>query len=154
MKKKNTSRLVNKKARREYLIEDTIIAGIELLGPEVKSLRLGRGNLSDGFVKVRNGEAFIHNFHIHPYEFSVMEDYDPTRARKLLLNKKEIEKLGVKDQQKGMALVPLAVFLQGNLFKVEIGVGKGKKAYEKRAELKRRDIDREAEKSLRSVKRR
>ena len=135
------------------MIEDTVVAGIELLGAEVKSLRLSRGNLNDSFVKIRNGEAYLHNLHIYPYEFAVQEDYEPTRPRRLLLNKREIERMGIKDQQKGMALVPLAVFLQGNLFKVEIGVGKGKKAYEKRAELKKKDIEREVERSLRSVKR-
>jgi SsrA-binding protein len=156
MKKKTRkppSRLVNKKARVKYFVLEKIEAGIELLGPEVKSLRNGRGDLSEAFVKVINGEAFLHNVNIPKYQFASDEAYNPTRPRKLLLHKREVERIMVKDQQKGLTLVPLAIYLKDNRFKVEVGVARGKKTYERKEELKRKAIDRDVEKQLKEVKR-
>ena len=142
--------VVNKQARVEYEITDKLEAGIELLGHEVKSLRVGKGSLKGSYVKVGNGEAALINMHIHPYKFSRLEDYEPTRSRRLLLHKRQILKLEQYDQRKGVAIVPLRVYYNGRRFKVEIGVGRGKKQYEKREEIKKRDIKRETQRSVKA----
>ncbi|MFC1654133.1 SsrA-binding protein SmpB [Patescibacteria group bacterium] len=143
--------LINKAASYEYEITDSYEAGIELLGSEVKSLRLGKGSMKGGFVKVRDGEAYLHNVHIHPYEFSRDEEYEPTRIRRLLLHKKEILKLEQLDQKKGVSLIPLKIYGSGRRFKVRVGVGKGRKSHEKRRVLKLRDQERELRKQLKNV---
>ena len=133
----------NKSARAEYRILETYEAGIALLGHEVKSIRIGKVSMKGSFVKVINGEAYLHNMHIQPYSFASTDEYEPTRQRKLLLKKKEILKLEQYDQKKGVALVPLSIYESKNKFKLEIGVGKGKKEHEKRADIRKRDQERE-----------
>ncbi|MBN2420085.1 MAG: SsrA-binding protein SmpB [Deltaproteobacteria bacterium] len=133
----------NKKASHEYIIDETLEAGMVLLGPEVKSLRDGRANLVDGYAKIRNGEVFLHNMHITPYPYAHYLDLDPKRTRKLLLNNREIKRLIGKTKEKGYALIPLKVYFKGSLAKVEIGLAKGKKKYDKRQSLKEKELKRE-----------
>lgn len=135
--------VVNKRARADYTIGDVFDAGILLLGHEAKSLRLGKASLKGSFVKIVNGEAFVHNMHIQPYSYARLEGYEPTQARKLLLKKKELLKLEQWSKRKGISLIPLKVYFSHNLLKLQFGVGKGKHEYEKREDLKKRDIDRE-----------
>ncbi len=136
----------NRKAHFNYSIEDTYEAGIELTGAEVKSIRGGNGNINSAFCIVRGGEAFILGMHIPPYQLkNTSEGYDPDRTRKLLLSKKEIKKLGEKDDIKGLTLVPLSVYSKGPYIKVSIAIGRGKKTYDKRETIKGRDLDREME---------
>ena len=135
--------ILNRSARAEYTISETFEAGIVLAGLEVKSLRLGKANLKGSFIKIMGGEAFIHNMHIQPYPFARAEEYEPTRIRKLLLKKKELIKLAEYDQRKGVSIVPLKIYVAGRNLKVQIGIGKGKQQFERRAELKKRDQDRE-----------
>lgn len=131
----------NKKAFFDYEILDRVIAGISLLGPEVKSLRAARGSLVGAFISIRDGEAFIKNFHIPKWEFS-QESIDPLRDRKLLLKKREILRLQKKLDEQGFTVVPLSVFFKNGYAKAEIALGKGKKQYDKRATIKKRDEDR------------
>ncbi len=134
----------NKKAYHEYFIEDTIEAGIVLLGPEVKSLRAGRVNLRDGYARITNGEVFLCNVHISPYEFTNNSIPEPMRIRKLLLNAREIKKLIGKVQEKGVALIPLKIYFKANgRAKLALGLAKGKKMYDKRASIKERESNRE-----------
>lgn len=135
--------VVNKRARADYTIGDVFDAGILLLGHEAKSLRLGKASLKGSFVKIVGGEAFIHNMHIQPYSYARLEGYEPTQTRKLLLKKEELLKLEQWSQRKGISLIPLKVYFSHNLLKLQFGVGKGKHEYEKREDLKKRDIDRE-----------
>jgi SsrA-binding protein len=143
--------LVNKKAHHEFEIERRLVAGIVLTGQEVKSLRLKHGSLTGSYVKILSGEAFLVNAQINHYTFANDPDYDPKRTRKLLLQKKEIYNLTEVSQQKGWGVVPLAITFEHRLIKVEIGVGKGKKTYEKRAELKRKDQDRADKRAVRDA---
>jgi SsrA-binding protein len=131
----------NKKAFFDYEILDRLIAGISLLGPEVKSLRAGRGSLAGAFISIRNGEAYIKSFHIPKWEFS-QENIDPLRDRKLLLKKREIVRLQKKLDEQGFTIVPLSVFFQNGYAKMEIALAKGKKQYDKRATIKKRDEER------------
>ncbi len=135
----------NRKAHHLYDIEETYEAGIQLLGCEVKSLREGRANLSDSFARILNGELFLYNFHISPYPHSLeAKNLDPTRTRKLLMHKKEIKRLSGKVQEKGYTLVPLKVYFnERGLAKVELGLAKGKKVFDRREDIKRRELDRE-----------
>lgn len=135
----------NKKARHEYFIEEVFEAGIALAGSEVKSIRGGKANITDAFVRIQNGEAFIHGMHISPYEKGSVYNAEPTRSRKLLLHKKEIIKLHSVVTQKGLTLVPLAVYLKKGLVKIEIGVARGKKLYDKRRSIAERDAERKKE---------
>jgi SsrA-binding protein len=136
----------NRKAYFNYSIEDTYEAGIELTGAEVKSIRGGSGNINSAFCVVRGGEAFILGMHIPPYQLkNTSEGYDPDRTRKLLLSKKEIKKLGEKDDIKGLTLVPLSVYSKGPYIKVSVAIVRGKKTYDKRETIKGRDLDREME---------
>lgn len=136
--------VVNKKARLEYEIVETYEAGLKLAGHEVKSLRAGKAHLQGSFVRVSDdGQAWLHNMHIHPYSFARLENYEPTQTRKLLLKKNQILKLQQYNQRKGVALVPLKVYTKGSLFKVEVGVGRGKKQHERRADIKKRDQERD-----------
>ena len=133
----------NKKASHDYFIDEVLEAGMILLGPEVKSLRDGRANLVDGYAKVRNGEVFLYNMHITPYPYAHYLNLDPKRTRKLLLNKREIRRLIGKTKEKGYALIPLKVYFKGSRAKVEIGLAKGKKLYDKRQSLKEKELKRE-----------
>jgi SsrA-binding protein len=133
----------NKKASHDYFIDETLEAGMVLLGPEVKSLRGGRANLVDGYAKVKNGEVFLYNMHITPYPYAHYLNLDPKRIRKLLLNKREIRRLLGKTKEKGYALVPLKVYFKESRAKVEIGLAKGKKLYDKRHSLKEKELKRE-----------
>lgn len=135
----------NKKARHEYFIEDTYEAGIVLVGSEVKSIRSGKANIKDAFVRIKDNEAFIHNMHISPYEKGSVWSQDPLRVRKLLLHKREIIKLMSFVAQKGFTLVPLAVYLKRGIVKIEIGAARGKKLYDKRQDIMERDAQRKKE---------
>ena len=136
----------NKKAFYDYFIEDKYEAGIELVGTEVKSLRMGKCSIKEAFVRIQKGEVFIYGMHISPYEKGNIFNRDPLRARKLLLHRYEIRKIEGQIAQKGYTLVPLNVYLKGSLMKVEIGLAKGKKQYDKRQDIAKKDQRREAEK--------
>ena len=138
----------NRKARHEYHILDTVEAGIVLKGTEVKSLRKGNANLQDAYALVKNGEIWLLGMHISPYEQGNINNHDPVRTRKLLLQKKEIRKLLAKVQEKGLTLVPLSVYFKGAYAKVELAIAQGKKSYDKRAALKERDARREISQRL------
>ncbi|UFT98451.1 SsrA-binding protein SmpB [Radiobacillus kanasensis] len=143
----------NRKANHEYFIEETFEAGLVLQGTEIKSIRAGRVNLKDSFARIDRGEAWLVNLHISPYEQGNRFNHDPTRTRKLLLHRKEIDKLIGETQQQGYALVPLKIYIKNGVAKLLIGLGKGKKKYDKREDLKqkqaKRDIDRAIKDSLR-----
>jgi SsrA-binding protein len=139
---------LNKKARHDYSIEETYETGIALQGTEVKSLRLGKGNLKDSHVQIENEEAFLYNTHISPYPYGHQFNHDPERVRKLLLHRREIKRLMGKVQQRGYTLIPLKFYLKNGKVKVEIGLAKGKTLYDKREDLKKRSADREMEKAL------
>lgn len=138
----------NKKAFYDYFIEDEYEAGIELVGTEVKSLRMGKCSIKEAFVRIQKGEVFIYGMHISPYEKGNIFNRDPLRARKLLLHRYEIRKIEGQIAQKGYTLVPLNVYLKGSLMKVEIGLAKGKKQYDKRQDIAKKDQRREAEKQF------
>lgn len=140
--------IFNRTARYNYEILESFEAGIDLLGPEVKSVRAGQVSLGEAFVHIRDGQAFLVNAHIHPYQDSA-EKLSPTRSRKLLLHKKELTSLASKVQTMGLTLVPLKLYNKGNLFKLEVGIAKGKKKWDKREALKKKTIDREIEIALR-----
>lgn len=133
----------NKRAFHEYHIEDRLEAGIVLVGTEVKSLRAGKANLTDAFVLVRNGEAWLHNLHIAPYDFGNRQNHEPERQRKLLLHKKEIEKLHARIRLEGCTAVPLKLYFKDGKVKVEVGIAKGKKLHDKREDMKKNDLKRE-----------
>jgi len=135
----------NKKARFHYSIEDTLEAGICLLGTEVKSLREGRANLGDSYGTIKNGEVFLVDAHISPYSHGNRANPNPLRTRKLLLHKREIKRLIGKVQEKGFTLIPLRLYFSNGKAKVELGLAKGKKLYDKRESLKRKTIEREME---------
>ncbi len=139
----------NKKALHDYFIEETYEAGIVLTGTEIKSLRLGRANLKDSFARISGGEVFLHNMHISPFEQGNRFNHEPTRARKLLLHREEISKLIGLTKERGYALVPLKIYLKGGFAKVELALAKGKKLYDKRETIARRDADREIARALR-----
>ncbi len=139
----------NRKARHDYFIEETYEAGIVLTGTEVKSIRLGKVNLKDSYATIRDGEVFLHNMHISPYEKGNIFNRDPLRTRKLLLHKREINKLIGYIQQKGLTLIPLKIYLKRGLVKVELAVARGKKLYDKRQDAAKRDARREIERAFR-----
>jgi len=138
----------NKKAYHDYFIEETFQAGISLSGTEVKSLRAGRCNLKDSYVNVSTGEAFIENMHISPYEQGNIFNKDPVRPRRLLLHKYEINKLIGAVTRDGYTIVPLKIYLQGSIVKVDIALAKGKKLYDKREAIAKKTQSREAEKEF------
>ena len=138
----------NKKAYHDYFILDTYQAGIALHGTEVKSLRMGKCSIKESFIRVENGEMFIYGMHISPYEKGNIFNKDPLRVRKLLLHKAEINKMLGKTKEKGMSIVPLKVYFKGSLVKVEIGLAKGKKLYDKRQDIAKKDQKREAERDF------
>ncbi len=138
----------NKKARHDYFIEDTYEAGIALAGTEVKSLRMGKCSLKESFIKENKGELFIYGMHISPYEKGNIFNKDPLRVRKLLLHRYEIHKLMGKVSAKGYTIVPLQVYFKGSLVKVQIGLARGKKLYDKRETMAKNDLRRETEREF------
>ena len=138
----------NSTAYHNYTIEDTIEAGIVLSGTEIKSIRNGKVNLKDTYAIIKNGEVFVLGMHISPYEHGNIFNKDPMRDRKLLLNKREINKLFGLTKQKGYSLVPISLYFKGSLVKLELGIGKGKKLYDKREDLKKKDALRQIERHL------
>jgi SsrA-binding protein len=133
----------NRKARHDYFIGEVYEAGIALVGAEVKSLREGRASLKDSYARTKNGELFLHNMHITPYPFAHHLNLDPTRTRKLLMQKREISRLIGKTEEKGYSLIPLSIYLLRGRLKVELALAKGKKKYDKRHILKERELKRE-----------
>lgn len=138
----------NKKARHDYFIEETYEAGISLAGTEVKSLRMGKCSIKEAFVRVEKGEVYIYGMHISPYEKGNVFNKDPLRVKKLLLHKYEINKMIGQMKQKGYTLVPLNVYFKGSYVKVEVGLARGKKLYDKRQDIAKKDQQREAEKQF------
>lgn len=139
------SLVFNKKAQYEYTISKKFIAGVVLSGAEVKSLRLQQASLNGSYIKEVSGELFLINAQVNGYSFAKQEDYDPKRSRKLLLKKSEIESLIEASKQKGFAIIPLTFFISHNRIKLELALAKGKKEYEKRENIKKRDLKRELE---------
>ena len=139
----------NRKARHEYHILETWEAGIVLRGTEVKSLRAGKANLKDSYARVEDGEIVLYQFHISPYEKGSIYNQPPLRPRKLLLHKKEILKLQGRVEEKGLTLIPLKVYFKNGKAKVELALARGKKIYDKRADIAKRDSDREIERTFR-----
>lgn len=138
----------NKKAYFDYFIEDTWEAGIVLHGTEVKSIRMGKCSVKEAFIRIENGEVYVYNMHISPYEKGNIFNKDPLRVKKLMLHKNEINKILGAVTQKGYTLVPLQVYLKGSLVKVQVGLGRGKKLYDKRDTIAKKDQRREAEKDF------
>ncbi len=143
----------NRKAFHDYFIEDKYEAGIELAGTEVKSIRLGAVNLRDSFCAVKDGEMFLHGMHISPYEKGNIFNKDPVRPRRLLMHKREINRLQALAQQDGLALVPLSVYFKNARVKVEVGLCKGKKNYDKRDAMAKRDAKRDIDRAMKSYNR-
>lgn len=138
----------NKKAYHDYFIEEKYEAGISLAGTEVKSLRMGRCSIKEAFIRIEHDEVFVYNMHISPYEKGNIFNKDPLRVRKLLLHRQEIRKIQGHITQKGYTIVPLSVYFSGSLVKVEIGLAKGKKLYDKRQDIAKKDQRREAERKF------
>lgn len=148
----NTFKLIanNKKAYHDYFIEDKYETGIELYGTEVKSIRMGKCSIKESFVRIENGEVYVYGMHISPYEKGNIFNKDPLRQRKLLMHRREIDKLLSKIKEKGLTLVPLQVYFKGSLVKVEIGLARGKKLYDKRDDIAKKDARREMERSFKA----
>ena len=138
----------NKKAFFDYFIEETYEAGVSLAGTEVKSLRMGKGSIKEAFIRIEKGEVYLYGMHISPYEKGNIFNKDPLRVRKLLMHKYEINKLLGKIKEKGYTLVPLDIYFKGSLVKVEVGLARGKKLYDKREAIAKKDQRREAEKDF------
>jgi SsrA-binding protein len=141
---------VNREARHNYFIDEIYEAGLVLLGSEVKSLRDGKANLKDSYARIQKGEAFLVNAHVSPYPGANQFNHEPTRPRKLLLHQREIERLTGKTKEKGLTLIPLRLYFKNGRAKVELGLARGKKLYDKRETLKRKMAEREVERSLKS----
>lgn len=139
----------NPVAHHNYNIEDKIEVGIVLSGTEIKSIRLGKVNLKDSYAGFKNGECFIYSMHVSPYEHGNIFNKDPLRDRKLLLNKREINKLYGKIKQDGYSLIPISLYFKGNIVKLELGIGKGKKLYDKRQDIAKKDAERRIQKAMR-----
>ena len=135
--------LLNKKARFNFFIDETLECGIELQGTEVKSLRENRFSFGDSYARIKDGQLYLIGFHISPYPFGNLHNHEPERERKLLVHKEEIRKLRKKVEEKGFTLVPIKVYLKNGLIKVELGICRGKKLYDKRETIKQRDLERE-----------
>ena len=131
----------NSTAYHNYSIENTIEAGIVLSGTEIKSIRIGKVNLKDSYASIKNGECFVYGMHISPYEYGNIYNKDPLRTRKLLLNKREINKLFGLIKQKGYSLIPISLYFKGSFVKVDLGIGKGKKLYDKREDIAKKDAE-------------
>ncbi|MDN6639141.1 MAG: SsrA-binding protein SmpB [Tetragenococcus sp.] len=138
----------NRKARHDYSVIETVEAGLSLKGTEIKAIRNGRINLKDGFVRFRDGEAYLFNVHISPYDQGNLFNHDPLRSRKLLMHKKQITKLYEQSQTKGMTVIPLKVYIKNGYAKVLVGLAKGKREYDKRETLKRKDQERQIQRAL------
>lgn len=142
-KKRNVT-ILNRKARHEYAIEETYVAGIVLTGTEIKSIRLGLANLQDSFCRAQNGEVWVYNFYVAPYEQGNRANVEPRRARKLLLHKYEITKIVTRVNERGLTIIPTKLFFEHGYAKLEIGIGRGKKLWDKRESIATRDRDRDA----------
>ena len=140
----------NRKARRDYFIVDEYEAGLVLLGTEVKSLRQGRANLKDSYARIKNGEIFVYQLHIAPYPFAYYDNHDPLRPRKLLLNRHEIKRLYSKMNEKGHTLIPLKLYFKSGKAKVLLALAKGKRKYDKREAVKRRDAQRDLDRQIKN----
>ena len=140
----------NPTAKHNYTIEDTYETGIVLTGTEIKSIRNGKVNLKDSYANIKNGEVFIYGLHISPYEHGNIYNKDPLRTRKLLLNRREINKLTGLIKQKGLTLVPISLYFNGNFLKIELGVGKDKKLYDKRQDIAKKDAELRMRKAMRA----
>ena len=140
--------LLHRKARHEYALEETYVAGIALTGTEIKSVRLGLGNLQDSFCRVQNGEVFVYNFYIAPYEQGNRYNVEPRRIRKLLLHKWQITKITTRVNERGLTIVPTKLFFHNGFAKLEIGIGRGKKLWDKRDSIADRDREREARREV------
>lgn len=138
----------NRRARHDYDIEDTFEAGIVLTGPEVKSLRTGRASLAEAYARVTNGEVWVENLHIAPYSHASEGSYDPRRPRKLLLHRAEIDRLIGRTQERGLTLVPMRLYFRRGLAKLQVGLGRGKRSYEKRRTIAEREHRREIERAM------
>ena len=138
----------NRKARFNYFIDETMEAGVALTGTEVKSLRMGRASLQDGFAQITDGEMWLHNVHIPEYTQGTWTNHTPRRIRKLLLHRREIDKLGREVAEQGLTLIPLSLYFSNGNVKVELGLGRGKRTYDKRQDLAKRDADREMDRAL------
>lgn len=138
----------NKKAYHDYFIDEKYECGIELFGTEVKSIRLGQCSVKEAFVRIEHGEVYVHGMHINPYERGNIFNKDPLRSRKLLMHRQEIHKLTGKIREKGYTLMPLQVYLKGSLVKVQVGLARGKKLYDKREDIAKRDQQRELERDF------
>ncbi len=139
----------NRRARHDYTIEDTVEAGLVLTGTEVKSLRAGRASLADGFGQITDGEAWLHGVHIPEYTQGTWTNHEPRRTRKLLLHRKEIDKLASSVNERGLTLVPLSLYFSDGKVKIELALARGKRTYDKRQDLAKRDAAREVERALR-----
>jgi len=139
----------NRRARHEYAIEDVVEAGLVLTGTEVKSLRAGRATLTDGFGQITDGEAWLHGVHIPQYILGTWTNHEPRRTRKLLMHRKEIDKLARSISERGLTLIPLSLYFSGGKVKIELGLARGKRTYDKRHDLAKRDAAREVERELR-----
>ncbi len=142
----------NPTAKHNYFIEDTIETGIVLSGTEIKSIRNGKVNLKDSYASIKDGEVYIYHMHISPYEHGNIYNKDPLRDRKLLLHDREIAKLMGFIKQKGYTLIPVSLYFKGNLVKLELGIGKGKKLYDKRQDIAKKDAQREIDRQMKSSK--
>jgi SsrA-binding protein len=139
----------NRRARHDYAIEDTVEAGLVLTGTEVKSLRAGRATLTEGFGQITNNEAWLHGVHIPQYTQGTWTNHEPRRIRKLLLHRREIDKIASSIQERGLTLVPLSLYFSGGKVKIELALARGKRAYDKRQDLAKRDAAREIDRELR-----
>jgi SsrA-binding protein len=145
---------VNRRARHDYSIEETFEAGLVLTGSEVKSLREGKANLKDSHVRIENGEAWLWNAHVSPYGPASQLGHEPTRSRKLLLHRHEIERLDGKVRERGLALIPLRLYFKRGRVKVEVALARGKKLHDKRAAIREREVERELERTMRGAQKR
>ena len=141
----------NKKAYHDYFILETYECGIELVGTEVKSMRIGKCSIKESFVRIENEEVFVYGMHVSPYEKGNIFNREPLRVRKLLLHKSEIRKLLGKIKEKGLTIVPLKVYAKGNRIKIEIGLAKGKKLYDKREDIMKKDVKRDMEREMKNT---
>ena len=142
----------NRKARFNYFIDDEYEAGLVLVGTEVKSLRQGRANLKDAYARIKNGEVFVYNMHIGPYPFAYYNNHDPQRPRKLLLHKREIKKLYAKANEKGHTLIPLKLYFKDGKVKLSLALARGKRKYDKRDAIKRRDEQRDLDRERKAYR--
>jgi SsrA-binding protein len=143
-----THLVTNKRARFEYDISETLEAGLVLSGQEVKSIRLGHGSLAEAFVRIRDGQAYLHNFNLPGYKFADLTNYEPTQMRKLLLHAREIDQLASKEQTGNTSIVPVAIVARGKKLKLVVGIGRGKKQFQKKRVIKQRDLEREVKRDL------